>query len=132
MIYLDSNIPMYLIGQDHPNKNLTIVNLERLVQEKKRLVSSVEVFQEILHRYTAINRKSAIQPTFDLLNKITDDIYDINKRHVEIAKELILAYKNLSARDAIHLAIMKQHGIKTIFSFDKGFDQVPEISRIPL
>ena len=123
---------MYLIGQDHPNKNLTIVNLERLVQENKRLVSSAEVLQEILHRYTAINRKGAIQPAFDVLKKITDEIYDINIGHVENAKELILAYENLSARDAIHLAIMKHHGIKTIFSFDKGFDQVPEISRMPL
>jgi uncharacterized protein len=36
----------------------------------------------------------------------------------------------LSARDAIHLAVMEQRGIQQILSFDQGFDRYPNIRRI--
>ena len=43
---------------------------------------------------------------------------------------VVLGYTRLSARDAVHLAIMQQHGIGTIFSFDAGFDGFPGVTRI--
>jgi len=49
---------------------------------------------------------------------------------VERAKEIVLAYTGLSARDAVHLAVMERHGIDQILSFDSGFDQFPGISRL--
>ncbi|MGH2443674.1 MAG: type II toxin-antitoxin system VapC family toxin, partial [Chloroflexota bacterium] len=67
MILVDSNVPMYLIGSDHPHKSDARRLLERLVSERQRLVTDAEVFQEILHRYVAIARRDAIQPAFDAL-----------------------------------------------------------------
>ena len=49
---------------------------------------------------------------------------------VERAKEIVLGWSQLSARDAVHLAVMERHGITQILSFDLGFDQFPGISRI--
>lgn len=54
MIFIDSNIPMYLIGADHPHKLQSLALIERVVKERERLVTDAEVFQEILHRYDAI------------------------------------------------------------------------------
>jgi predicted nucleic acid-binding protein len=48
MIFIDSNVPMYLVGADHPNKHRARLVLERLIAARERLVSSTEVFQEIL------------------------------------------------------------------------------------
>ena len=59
MIFVDSNIPMYLIGAAHPHKAEAQVILERLVAAGERLVTA-EALQEILHRYTAINKREAI------------------------------------------------------------------------
>ena len=131
MIYLDSNIPMYLIGADHPNKTLTIVTLERLTQENQKLVTSTEVFQEILHRYTAIQKKDAIQKAYDVLLELTDHIFDITRLDIEMAKDDLLSHANISARDAIHIAVMKRNKTNTILSFDRGFDQISKITRIP-
>lgn len=64
---------MYLVGKDHPHKIDAQRLLERFVVEKRRLVTDTEVFQEILHRYVAINRRDAIQPAFDLLQKLVDE-----------------------------------------------------------
>ena len=70
MILVDSNIPMYLIGAEHPHKRDAQLLLERLVAEGERLVTDVEVFQEILHRYRAIGRWQDGRRVFDLARKI--------------------------------------------------------------
>jgi predicted nucleic acid-binding protein len=49
---------------------------------------------------------------------------------LERAKQIVLGYTELSARDAVHLAIMEQQGIDRIMTFDKGFDQFPGVTRL--
>jgi hypothetical protein len=65
VIFVDSNVPMYLIGSEHPNKARA---------------------RQVLGR--------------------------------------------LSARDALHLAVMARHGVDRIFTFDTGFDDVPGVTRV--
>ena len=47
---------MYLMGAAHPHKTESQVILERLIAAGERLVTDAEVLQEILHRYTAIDK----------------------------------------------------------------------------
>ena len=56
MIFIDSNVPMYLVGAAHPNKERALEILAKLIRDEERLITDVEVYQEILHRYTAIKR----------------------------------------------------------------------------
>ena len=130
MILIDSNIPMYLVGAPHAHKTDAQRMMEKLVTERQRLVTDAEVLQEILHRYVAINRRDAIQPAFDALLAIVDQVLPVDHGIVERAKQIVLAYQHLSARDGIHLAVMKQHGIEQIVSFDAGFDGFPGIARL--
>ena len=130
MIFIDSNIPMYLVGAEHPNKAATERKLDRLIRQHERLVTDVEVQQEILHRYTAIERRDAIQPAFDALNGIVDQVFPIEARDVERAKAIVLERTGLSARDAIHVAIMERYAIDNIFTFERGFDDVPTVQRV--
>jgi predicted nucleic acid-binding protein len=130
VILVDANVPMYLVGADHPHKSDARRMLERAATNRERLVTDAEVFQEILHRYVAIDRRDAIQPAFDVLNKIADEILPIDAKAVERAKDLLLGYSRLSPRDAIHLATMHAHGIARIMSFDSGFDGIPDVERL--
>ena len=130
MILVDANVPMYLVGADHPNKMVSLRMLERAVTQRERLVTDAEVFQEILHRYVAIDRRDAVQPAFDALNAIVDEIFAIDAKLVERAKDLVLGYSQLSARDAIHVASMQAHGVSQIMSFDGGFDVIPGMTRL--
>jgi len=88
------------------------------------------VFQEILHRYGAIHRREAIQPAFDLLSGIVDEIFPIEQQDLLMAKDIMLGHDRLSSRDAIHIAVMAHHGVSQIFTFDAGFDAYPGIHRI--
>lgn len=130
MILVDSNIPMYLIGAPHPHKSDAQRLLERLVSERQRLVTDAEVLQEILHRYVAIDRRDAIQPAFDALLGIVDEVLAVNGAAAARSKEIVLGHRQLSARDAVHLAVMEQQGIEQILSFDSGFDGFPGVTRL--
>jgi len=130
VILVDSNVPMYLIGAPHVHKSDAQQLLERLVSERQRLVTDAEVLQEILHRYVSIDRRDAIQPAFDALLGIVDEVLAVDQTAVERAKEIVLGHRALSARDAVHLAVMEQHGIERILSFDSGFDGFPGVVRL--
>ena len=130
MILVDSNIPMYLIGSPHPHKTDAQRLLEKLIANRERLVTDAEVVQEILHRYVAIDRRDAIQPAFDALLGVVDEVLSVDRGAVERAKQIVLGYRQLSARDAVHLSVMEQNGIRHILSFDSGFDAFPGVARL--
>ncbi len=130
MILVDSNIPMYLVGAPHPHKANAQRLLEKLITDRQRLVTDAEVLQEILHRYVAIDRRDAIQPAFDALLGVVDQVLAVDGSVVQRAKQIVLGYRQLSARGAVHLSVMEQNGIERILSFDSGFDGFPGIVRL--
>ena len=121
---------MYLIGAPHPHKSEAQVLLERLVAARQRLVTDAEVLQEILHRYTAIGKREAIGPAFQVVLDLVDDVLGIEKADVLRAGEIAQNRASMSARDAVHIAVMERHGIRSILSFDTDFDRWPGLKRI--
>ena len=77
MIFIDSNIPMYLIGAPHAHKVDAQRLLEKFVADRQRLVTDAEVFEEILHRNAAINSRDAIQPAFDACSALSIKCYQL-------------------------------------------------------
>ena len=130
MILLDSNIPMYLVGAQHPHKLDAQGLLERALSADERLVTDAEVLQEICHRYAAVDRRDMVQPAFDATLGVVDEVLPIERRDVEGARDILLRYASLSARDAIHAAIMRRYGVERIMTFDRGFDAYPGIERL--
>ncbi len=130
MIFVDSNIPMYLVGAPHAHKLDAQRLLERSLGERVRLVTDAEVLQEILHRYIAIGRRDAIQPCFDAVLGIVDEVFPVDVAATLRAKTILFGHEKLSARDAIHLAVMEQHGVDRILSFDAAFDAYPGVRRL--
>ena len=80
------------------------------------------------NRYVAINRRDAIQPAFEVILKIADQIYPVDQEDAKRAKDIVLGYTGLSARDALHIAIMERYSISTILTFDKGYSTYPGIT----
>ena len=130
MIFIDSNVPMYLVGTDHPNKELSRSALSRLVANAEVLVTDAEVLQEILHRYVAIDRRAAIDDAMAAIVGVVDEVFPIERTDVVRAKD-VLVDSPLSARDALHVAVMRRHGVDRILTFDTGFDSAPDLVRLP-
>jgi predicted nucleic acid-binding protein len=130
LIFIDSNVPMYLVGAAHPHKTDSQVLLERLIAAGERLVTDAEVLQEILHRYTAINKREAIEPAFRVILAVVDEVFSIEKADVLRAAEIAQKPSQLSARDAVHLAVMERNDIGSLVSVDADFDRWPGLKRI--
>jgi predicted nucleic acid-binding protein len=130
VIFVDANIPMYLVGAPHPNKDAARRALELCITRGERLVTSAEVLQEILHRYANIKRLDAIQPALDALLGVVDEVYPIEAADVGSAKDVLMGRAPVSARDALHVAVMKRRGVERVMSFDAGFDAIGWIERV--
>jgi predicted nucleic acid-binding protein len=130
VIFIDSNGPMYLVGAPHPHKADARRLLEGASAAGERLVTSAEVVQEILHRYIAIRRREAIQPAFDALLGVADEVFPIEHDDVERAKRIADGMPDLSARDALHVAVMERREVRRIMTFDTDFDTVPGLVRV--
>ena len=129
MILIDANVPMYLVGAEHPNKHVARALLERAIEAGERLVTDAEVLQEILHRYVAINRRDAVTPAIEALLGVVDEVFPVELEDVRRAETIVVS-SSLSARDALHLAVMHRRGIGRILSFDLGFDGLPGVVRL--
>jgi predicted nucleic acid-binding protein len=121
---------MYLIGAAHPLKTEAQILLERLVAQGERLVTDAEVLQEILHRYTAINRREAMDPAIQVTLDVVDEVFPVEKADVLRASEIAQSRRAPSARDALHIAIMERRGVRSILSFDADFDKWPDLQRV--
>jgi predicted nucleic acid-binding protein len=130
LIFIDSNVPMYLVGAAHSHKADARLILESLIAARERLVCDAEVLEEILHRYAAIERREAITPAFKVLLGVVDEVFPIERQDVLRAAEIVSGKKKQSVRDAIHIAVMERYKIDTIFSFDGDFDRWPGLERI--
>ncbi len=130
MILVDSNIPMYLVGAPHTHKLDTYRLIDSALSAGERLVTDAEVLQEICHRYAAVGRLDIVQPAFDAILGVVDEVLAIDRGIAETAKDIVLGYTSLSARDAVHVAVMRRHGIGRIMTFDRGFDALPGVTRV--
>lgn len=129
MIFVDSNVPMYLVGASHPNRQHLEAFLETRPDEE--FVTSAEVYQEVVHRYVAINRRAAIADAFALLDDLVAVVYPISRDDVGEAARIAEQHNGMSGRDCLHLAVMAAHGLGRILTFDEGFDDYPSVMRLP-
>ena len=130
MIFVDSNVPMYIVGAPHPNKDRADALVDQLRANEEELVTDVEVYQEILHRYTATRMPHRIDEAFEVVDDIVDKVFTFEMPEILAARDLLRSVPRIDARDALHLAIMRREGITRIFSYDRGFDNCPGIERI--
>jgi predicted nucleic acid-binding protein len=120
---------MYLVGGPHPNRSILAEFLRS--NSGELYVTSAEVYQEVIHRYVAIDRREAIQDCFSFLDRFVEQVHSITRADVEAAKELAGSHHTLSGRDCLHLAVMKRHGLSRILTFDQSFLPLSGIECLP-
>ena len=130
MILVDANIFMYAAGADHPFKEPSGRFLQEVAQGKIEAALDAEALQEILHRYRAIQRWPEGGRVYDLARQVIPVVIPISAEILDIARNLMDRYGGLSARDALHAAVAKFHGLQAICSYDQDFDQIEGLSRI--
>ena len=129
MVFVDSNVVMYLVGAAHENRNRLVAYLRERPDDP--YVTSAEVYQELIHRYLAIDRRSAIADAFALLDALVEEVFPVRLADARRAHEISLAQMGLSGRDCLHLAVMEHRHIDSVLTMDRGFDLWPGTRRVP-
>ena len=128
--FVDTAVIMYAAGGDHALREPSRRVLSRIGTGDLDGVISVEVIQEILHRFISIRRselgEEQASEAMDFFAPVLPITHALMRRVPELGRK----YPTLGARDLIHVATCIHEGITEIISPDRGFDQVAEVRRI--
>lgn len=131
MVFVDSNIPMYVAGRDHPLRSPARRFLERARAGEVELCTSTEVLQEILYRYVALQRRDLAAAVYDLFVQVCPVVFPVTLADTDRARTVI-ASSAAGVRDALHAAVMLNNDVTDIATFDAAFDRLDGIRRVPL
>lgn len=130
--FLDANVPMYSSGAEHPLRESCIRVLIAAARDSRGFVTSVEVLQELIHRYLSERRWQRLgRILFDEFSSLmAGRIEPVVPVDASVAASLADRYPGAQSRDLFHVAVMRRLGITEIISTDRGFDAIPEVTRI--
>lgn len=129
---LDTAVPMYAAGTPHPYRDACQWVMTQIVSGRLQVAIDVEVIQEILHRYGALGRYAdAVNMARDVMT-VVPQVLPVTAADMQTAVTLFRQYapRGMRARDAIHAAIMQNHGLTHIISSDAHFDLVVGLTRL--
>jgi len=132
MVFVDSNVPMYVAGRDHPLRDRARRFLERARSGDVDICTSTEVLQEILYRYAALKRLDLAASVYDLFVHICPTVLPVALADTDRARALLVSSRGITVRDAVHAAVMLNHDVSEIATFDEGFDALDGIARVDL
>lgn len=129
-LFVDTAVLIYAAGAAHDLREPCRRILLKIGSGALEATTSVEVVQEILHRYMSIRRpdvgRQLASETMDVFAPVLPVTHALMRRVPDLAER----YPDLSARDLVHVATCIHEGITEIVSPDRGFDQVTEVRRI--
>lgn len=132
MVFIDANIFMYAAGKSSPQKEDCKKFLKKLIHSGSitEYFTSSEVLQEILHRYRSIGLSTHAYSLIDYILKLEIIILPVELEDVVLARKFLEDHPKLPTRDGIHAAVAIRKNISKIVSYDRDFDQIPNIKRI--
>jgi predicted nucleic acid-binding protein len=101
-VFIDSNVPMYVGGRDHPNREPTRRFLRQVREGKVEACTSTEVLLEIPYRYSSLARLDLAREVYDPFVEICSVVLPVTLADTDRARDLVCNASGLSARDALH------------------------------
>lgn len=126
-VFVDTAVLMYASGPDHPLRASCRAVILRIGAGSLLASTSVEVLQEILHRFVSIRRPergiAMARDAMDLLGPILPVTHQVMTR----VPTLIERYPGLATRDLVHVATCLEEAIDTIVTTDVALGRVAEV-----
>jgi predicted nucleic acid-binding protein len=132
MILVDTNVLMYASGREHENKAPALALLERVARGEVRAAIDAEVLQEIIHRYRSIGRWKDGQLVYSLSRSLFPEVLDISGPVMDRAKKIADTDPSVTARDAVHAAVVGHYKLDGIATFDGDFDRIRGCRRVEI
>lgn len=124
---------MYAFGAPSPLKEACASVLHAGADGRLSLVTSVETLQEVLHRYRSLRRTEDLRTVFDAVLASTRAVLPIELEDLLEARDLgdkLPPDSGVSARDLLHAAVARRHGLSQVVTTERGFDAVTGLQRV--
>ena len=120
MIFVDSTVFIYAVGRSHPLRTEAQGFFLKSSKEGKRLITSSEVLQELLHVFLPVGRLKTLDAALKLATQGVDRILPIDAETVLHARNLADQHPGLAARDLLHLSVCRRNRIAELKTFDRN------------
>ncbi len=102
--------------------------LQSVINEDMEGVTDALVLQELLYSLKkTVGLKKSLE-VFDSISCIISEVLNITAEDVFMSRELSEKYPNAGGRDLLHLAVMINNGINTLYTLDNAFSVFTELS----
>jgi predicted nucleic acid-binding protein len=125
-------VVIYAVGKAHPLQEEARRVLDRVGDGTLHANVDAELLQEVLHVYDARKERRKGFDTVDDLLVIFPNPIPIGREEIETARDLMRVYSVLSARDAIHAAVVQTHDLEGIVTADNVFERIKGVKRFDL
>jgi len=119
VIFVDTNVVMYAVGRAHPLKSEARAFFEAALRDRTPLATSAEVLQELLHAYLPVGRLETLDAALELVESLVATVWAVEPGDVLMARSLVGRYPELGARDLLHLACCRRHGVEEMKTYDR-------------
>ena len=127
MKLLDTNVFVYAQGRPHLYYEPCRALVDKLGDDSSGYTIDTELLREILHVYSVRGERLLAFSTFDRLLVLFSNPIPITREVMVMARHLLERYPALSARDAIHAAVVQTQGLEGIVTTDQVFHQIREV-----
>jgi len=135
--FIDANIFLYAYLK--PKRKLKEHEV-KIKEEAKKIIKKVNMGEEVIISTVHFSEianileeniplEKAIEIEESILLKKNIKFIEINRKDYINSLETAKKYK-IGLNDVLAYTVMREHGIKEIYSFDKDFDKLPGITRI--
>ncbi len=131
-IMLDVNVAMYAAGRAHPYNEPCVWVMTEITEGRLTAAIDTEIIQEILYRYGAMQQWPIAVTLARSLLEIIPTVFPVLTADARLAIELFDEYgpKGVTARDALHAAVMRNNAVTQVISADLHFDLIAGITRL--
>lgn len=131
MIFLDTNIILRFILQDHPIYSPKAESIFNKIDNKevKVCLSWLVIFEIVfvLQNSHNLKREDITQKLLPILS--LENVIFEQKQLLNLTFEYYIS-KKISLADAYHIALMNKKKVTEIYSFDRDFDKFPKVKRL--
>lgn len=129
-VFLDTNVFLYAAGQAHPEREPCRRVLEAVAEGEILATTSVEVVQEILYLLARKDETARGVVLARNVLRLFPGLLPVTLVEMVLACDLLEENPGLPARDAVHAATMRNHGLELLVSADAHFDAIAWIQRV--
>ena len=129
MLLLDANVAIYAEGGDHRYRQPCRRVMALAKANSSAYCLDTEMLQEILYVYFSRGETDrGMRVTQDLIAMFRS-IIPITVSDITTAIQLMSQTRELAPRDAIHAAVVIEHGLEGIISADQDYDRIRGLRR---